>query len=392
MSLPRSASANILRLLNTEDERNGTLAYRLLNGQQAADDFLLSLCGYFMVAEGEQRLVLRNCLRSLLQVAIREKKCTAPQRDRLLWLLNYDPGQKNTGPEQFLYILEDALGLDSVTLARFLFSRSGLCFHFLLQRSSGPGKVEMLRSRIYYGVHGQTLGLSRSGFSQLPEEARIFRELEGLDLSYNELSGSDVFFLLPFQKLRFLDLSHNRFQKAPEGLGALVHLQEADLRANEIKLSFFEYLRHPLKNILKTELVKEKGFSLDHFHPKEVACLLKNWIYDSGEGQVLDLRRQDIRFIPIAIRQFPQLKIVDLRENPIALLPSWFLKLPNLRQVYCGRGVEFNQIFVHEHLSLLRGSDAPLPRPVKNTPDWLGKPPGVAASLPVDIQPEDLPH
>ncbi len=391
MSLPGKASINILRLLNTEDERNGVLAYRLLNSQQAAGDFLLSLCGYFMTAKGEQRLVLRNCLRSLLLVAIREKKCPAPQADQLMWMLNYEPGQRNARPEQFLLILEEALGLDVLALARYLFSREGQCTQLLLQRGHTEDKMAVLRARTYHGEYGQTLDLSQLGLAHLPEEARYFKELEGLDLSRNHLSCSDVFFLQGFQQLRFLDLTYNRLHKVPDGLPLLPQLQEADLRGNRIKLSLFEYLRHPWKRILKTELEQEPGFTLDQFNGQDVACLLKNWIYEAGRTQVLSLRQQGIRFVPAAIRQFPRLEVADLRKNPISSLPSWFLKIKNIRKVYCDGGVEYNPALAHEGLSVLKGSDERLPAPEKKAPPWLAKLPASHACLPIIIPLEDLP-
>lgn len=393
MILSGKASINILRLLNTEDERNSALAYRLLNSQQAAGDFLLSLCGYFMTAKGEQRLVLRNCLRSLLLVDIREKKCPASQADRLMWMLNYEPGQRNGHPEQFLFMLEEFLGLDVLPLARHLFFKEGQCAQLLLEHGHPDDKMAMLKARMYYGEYGQTLDLSQLGLSQLPEEARHFKNLEGLDLSRNHgMAQPDVFFLQGFQRLRFLDLTYNRLQRLPDGLPLLPQLQEVDLRGNQIKLSLFEYLRHPWKKILKTDLQPEPGFTLDQFNNQDVACLLKNWIYAAGRIQVLSLRQQGIRFVPAAIRQFPGLAVADLRKNPISSLPSWFLKIKNIRKVYCDSGVEYNPALAHEGLSVLKGSDERLPAPEKKTPPWLAKLPAFPASLPINIPLEDLPE
>ena len=254
MPLSEKAAANILRLLNTGEDRNSALAFRLLSSQGAVDDFLLSLCGHFMVARGAGRLALRKCLRSLLRIAGKERGCTSAQQNNLMWLLNYDPDQEKADPERFLSTVEATFILDVLPLARYIYAQSGRCARFLLHRSHREGRTALLESRIFNGPYGRALDLSRLQLFHLPDEARQFTNLEGLDLSHNNLNISDVFFLRGFRPLRFLNLSHNKLEHIPDGVPLLSCLEEVDLRGNPIELSLFEYLRHPLKDKLKVNL------------------------------------------------------------------------------------------------------------------------------------------
>lgn len=392
MPLSEKAATNVLRLLSTEDKRNSALAFRLLSSQQATDDFLLSLCGYFMAARGNQRLALRKALQALLQITIKERGCSTLEANSLMWLLNYDPEQKNANPEQFLPYLEDILGLDVLALSRYLFSREGYCGALLLQRGNASDKAAMLQRRIYNGPHGQTLDLSRLELNQIPDEASQFKEVDALDLSYNRLQSFDVFFLHRFQKLRFLNLARNALSRIPDGLQLLHQPQEIDLRKNRIKLPLFEYLRHPLKDILKISLRQEPGFTLDQFDEQDVACILKNYIYDIDGQQALNLSGMGIRSIPQGFQHYPRLAFIDLQDNPIGFLPSWFLKLPGLREVYCDRGVEYNPSYLQEGAAVFKDQSKSLPRPRKPSSPWLANLSGFPASLPVSISMEEIPY
>ncbi|MCO6490240.1 MAG: hypothetical protein J5I98_17635 [Phaeodactylibacter sp.] len=390
MPLSDKAAANILRLLDTREERNSLLAYRLLNSQGVADDFLLSLCGYFMVAEGEQRLVLRRCLNSLLRMVAREKSCTPGQNSGLMWLLNYDPSQEKANTERILLLLEDALGLDILALSRFLFSRSGQCASFLLRRGTAADKKALLAARSYDGPQGRTLDLSRMGLAQMPEETRQCADIEALDLSHNELDISDVFFLQRFRKLRFLSLARNRMDRIPDGLLLLPGLQEADLRMNTLRMPLFDYLRHPLREIVKVNLRMERGFALDQFSVQDVACVLKNWAYEADNRLALKLSGRGFRSVPDALRSFPQLVYIDLRNNPISFLPPWFLRMPALREVYCDRGVEYNPSYLRPGLAVYRENEQEPPAPKKQEAPWLANLAAFPAELPVAIPVEGL--
>lgn len=390
MPLSTKAASNILRLLHTEDERNGALAFRLLNGQKVTDDFLLSLCGNFMVARGEPRLFLRQCLRTLLRIIIAERHCPPRQEERLLWLLNYDPEQAAPHPEEFLHILRNEMAMETLPLARFLFSRSGHCASLLFKQGDASDRAAMLANRKYEGAYGQTLDLSRMQLTNIPDDIRPFTQLHGIDLSHNSLRLSDVFALQPFSHLRFLNLAYNRLEKIPEGLHLLPDLQEIDLRTNSFKLRIFEYLRHPLKKILKVSLVMEPGFTLSQFNNQDLGCILKNWIYDTGQGQILNLSGKEIRSVPEAIQFYPQLAFIDLRNVPIGFLPLWILRMPNLREIYCDRGVEYNPAFCRKGLIIYRDKEQDPPAPGENPAPWLSNLANFPAELPVTIPMEGL--
>lgn len=390
MPLSEKAAANILRLLNTGDERNSALAFRLLNSQKAAGDFLLSLCGHFMVARGEDRRALRNCLRPLLRIAAREWGCSAAQQNDLMWVLNYDPEQEKDDSEPALSKLEDILGVDALALARYIYARTGRCARFLMGQGHPPERTALLESRVYKGPYGRTAGLSGLQLTSLPDEARQFRGLEALDLSHNQLAISDVFFLRRFRSLRYLNLAHNKLEQVPDGLPLLPCLEEVDLRENPAELRFFEYLRHPLKEKLRINLRPERSFTLDEFNNEDIASILINWISDTGYGQLLDLSDKGIRSAPGAILHYPQLAFIDLRKNSFGFLPPWLLRMPRIQEIYCDRGVEYNPVFLRPGLTVYREDEADPPKPGKIPPPWQANLERFPAELPVKIPLEGL--
>ncbi len=390
MPLSEKAAANILRLLNTEDERNSTLAFRLLNSQNVVEDFLLSLCGHFMTARGEERLALRNCLRALLRITAREWGCSSSQQNSLMWLLNYDPEQEKADPERFLSTLEVALAIDVLPLARYIYGRTGRCARILLRRGDSAQRAALLNSRMYDSPYGRALDLSRMQLIALPDETYRFPNLEALDISYNRLALSDVFPFQRFRFLRFLGLSHNKLERVPDGLPLLSSLEEVDLRGNPMEMGLFEYLRHPLKEKLRVNLALERGFTVDQFSEEDIACLLKNWISDTDYGPLLGLAGKELRVVPTAILRYPQLAFIDLRNNPIAFLPPWLLRMPRLREIYCYRGVEYNPAYLREGLTVYRDDEAEPPGPAEEPPPWLANLEAFPAELPVKIPVEGL--
>ena len=70
-----------------------------------------------------------------------------------------------------------------------------------------------------------------------------------------------------------------------------------------------------------------------------------------------------LREVPEVLFQWRGLRVLDLRDNPVSILPAWLLRMPQLRAIYCDYGTEYNPAFRHQHLEVLRDSLAPLPPP-----------------------------
>ena len=103
-----------------------------------------------------------------------------------------------------------------------------------------------------------------------------------------------------------------------------------------------------------------------------------------------DLSGQKVQAVPEAILRYPQLEYLDLRDTPIAFLPSWLLRMPRLREIYCDRGVEYNDAFLRKGLMVYRDEKRDPPRPGEEPPPWQANLSGFSAALPVAISVEGL--
>ncbi len=81
---------------------------------------------------------------------------------------------------------------------------------------------------------GTTLDLSAKGYTKVPENTFTQTEIEKLDLSGNELTGSLPGEIRFMQSLISLDLSDNNFTGVPAEIGQLMKLTYLDLSNNPI--------------------------------------------------------------------------------------------------------------------------------------------------------------
>ncbi len=384
MSLSQKACNNILRLLNTQEERNEELALRLLNSQQATQDFLLSLSAYFLTSRNEQRLYLRNCLRNLLRLVVEEGRTHGPHASQLMWLLNYDPSQNKASLEDHLLHLGKTTGVDTHLLARYIFFHTGQCGGMVLSECSSQEKLQILECRTYWGPFGNTLGLSGLDLETLPEEILQMSGLTAIDLSHNKLKALPAW-LSTYSGLKHIGLRHNAFEFVPEELHRLHSLELADLRHNPCRLSYIDFFRHPLRGKFRIQLFDDGGFTLCQFHEEDIYLALQNWVYEKNGSQYLNLSGLELRAVPRCIQVFTRLEMLDLRQNAIGQLPTWLLKLPSLRQVYCDWGTYYNPASAHEALLVSKDEEEKLPMPEADPPAPQFQAPLLPVQLPLEF-------
>jgi Leucine-rich repeat (LRR) protein len=96
---------------------------------------------------------------------------------------------------------------------------------------SGRGLTEVPKD-IFTRIDVERLNLSRNNLTgSLPAEVRHLENLRVLDLSYNKFTGVPAE-VGQLSKLQVLDLSYNNLTGLPNELGALIHLEVLDLRGN----------------------------------------------------------------------------------------------------------------------------------------------------------------
>lgn len=362
MALSRNACTNILRLLASDSERNALLALQLLDSRQARQDFLATLGAHLLTGRAPVRARVRTCLKGLAHAM----SSGAPHYSTALQgLLDFGKDKEPDEAESHRAIqaLHQVFGIGSLFLAFHTYRHKGFCGGIIL-RSGSPADINrMLESRVFQDSWGKSLALQNLNMEQLPEELAGFQDVEALGLSRNQLHSLPVF-LQAFRRLRYLDLQNNNLSRFPGELLSLPRLECLDLRRNKLRMSWLEYLGHPEKKRFMVSLRNEIGFALDGLHPDDIALILANLAYESEAGLVLGLAGQGIREAPEAIFRMRRLRVLDLRNNPIALLPAWLLRMPELRAIYCDYGTEYNASFKSPQLDVCRDSQAPLPPPL----------------------------
>ncbi|CAM3870502.1 Plant intracellular Ras-group-related LRR protein 8 [Pseudomonas reidholzensis] len=176
-------------------------------------------------------------------------------------------------------------------------------------------------------VDGQALGDAADNFrvlvyntrpEALPEIAPqvSFAHVSELSLLRMNLESIPESFLLAFSRLRILDLGGNRLTRLPQPLLQMPELRELTLTNNLIVLDSGQAATlascQALRYIDLSHNPLGRGFSL------------------SGLQQLrwLNLRASNIRHLPHAVLDNPDLLYVDLRSNRIALLPERYYQLP----------------------------------------------------------------
>ncbi|MCB0569176.1 MAG: hypothetical protein KDC66_05410 [Phaeodactylibacter sp.] len=361
MALSKNACTNILRLLASDNERNASLALQLLDSQQARPGFLLTLGAHLLTADVPARDYVQNCLKALAQ-ADRSSSRYPPRPLQLILEYGKANGPAEADTTKAIEALHQLFGIDPLLLALHTYHEKGICGSLILRKGSSADIARLLESRIYQGPQGKTMALQALGMGLLPEGLADFKDVAALVLSGNQLSSLPSM-LLKFRHLRHLDVRYNALGALPTHLLKLPRLECLDARRNNFRMPWLEYLAHPEKKRFLVGLDNTSGFALHELHAYDIGLILNNLSYRSDKGLVLGLAGQGLREVPEVLFQWRGLRVLDLRDNPVSILPAWLLRMPQLRAIYCDYGTEYNPAFRHQHLEVLRDSLAPLPPP-----------------------------
>jgi hypothetical protein len=152
----------------------------------------------------------------------------------------------------------------------------------------------------------QRLDLSENYLSTLPPELGELRELRVLDLFANRLASIPESSLTA-PGLTRLDLARNRLSSLPDSVGKLNELRELDVAAN--RLSLLREAAVP-NGLTKLDLTANEIVSLPDVFGS--MAHLRELIADDNR----------ITYLPADVSSSQSLRLLSLRDNPIAELPA----------------------------------------------------------------------
>lgn len=217
------------------------------------------------------------------------------------------------------------------------------------------------------------LNLSHNKIESLPMDFYRLTELQQLNLSHNSLSAADVGFV-DLVMLQTLDLAHNQLTQLPSGIGYLVRLTDLNLAHNQLtelptdlsnirallKLDVTHNNLRRLPNL--GELRKLQVLYAQHNDIEELpgfeGCenlqelyfgnnFIKDVEADFCESmsllKILDLRDNKIEILPDQIAMLQHIIRMDLTNNELASLPNSLGLLSHLQNLQI-EGNKFKQI------------------------------------------------
>ena len=223
--------------------------------------------------------------------------------------------------------------------------------------SSIPSDIEMLSALVILDLHDNALqtipdeigklgylrklDLSHNKLRKLPEEMFALRSLASLNVANNQLNciGEGISSL---DSLETLNLSHNELQFLPPSIGFIHQLN--NLNANNNKLSSLPDEISFLRNI------KTLDFSRNELER------MPNSLSELGRLEIVDLRHNRLSAMPqlrnclqlkelyignnilteltsVDIKNIPNVKILELRDNKVALIPNEVIVLQALERL-----------------------------------------------------------
>ena len=222
--------------------------------------------------------------------------------------------------------------------------------------SSLPGKINRLN-------HLQYLDLTGNALTTLPDEFSTLNSLQSLNLSQNQLRKvPKVLYKLKFN-LKSLDLSYNYLKTVSTQFSALKNLEHINLTFNQMDeyptaLGQLSQLRSiQLQNNRIEELPNDLGnlsvlqdLNLSHNEltelPKSLASLtnierltVSNNKLVQLHGNIhlmrfglkeLDVSNNNLKHLPVGVRQLIKLKSLDVSNNKLSVFPNDALELKQL--------------------------------------------------------------
>ena len=163
--------------------------------------------------------------------------------------------------------------------------------------------------------HGQELNLSGRHIAELPDLSRAtFSRISTLDLGDMRLDAVPGGFLSAFPRLLELNMKSNSLQHLPTALGELSKLRSLNLSRNAISMS------------LEDAATLEKCAQLDDLNLSDNPLTRVPDFSHMPKLERLDLQRTGLTSWPPGLRELPNLRRVDLRNNRIERVPDEILE------------------------------------------------------------------
>ncbi|ERL85345.1 leucine-rich repeat-containing protein 40 [Dendroctonus ponderosae] len=220
-----------------------------------------------------------------------------------------------------------------------------------------PGKIGIFQDLLTLNLHDNSLTclpeeltsltkltklfINRNKINQLPNDISKLAELRVLKLSHNcleQLPDS----LVDLVMLEKLDLSNNLIKQLPSGIGFLVRLTELDVSNNQLKTLPPDIVN--LRNLAILDInhnsIEKLPESLGEFRKLQILHAQHNDIQEIPDFTGCECI-QEIYFGNNFIKEIPdelcenlqQLKVWELRDNQITVLPQDIVKLAHLTKL-----------------------------------------------------------
>ncbi|XP_031838607.1 leucine-rich repeat-containing protein 47 [Nomia melanderi] len=189
---------------------------------------------------------------------------------------------------------------------------------------SGPVISELIEKRgfdksLFNLQHLNFLNITQTCLEEVPEEIEKLQNLTTLVLHSNQISKIPST-IDKLEKLKVLDCSRNKLTSLPDEIGKLPQLTTMNLSSNLLTL-----LPSQAANV-KLSVLNLSNNKFENFPDVCYAELIHlSEIYVNGN---------EIKEIPITINQLPSLKILNVADNSISVVPGEVADCNKLKELY----------------------------------------------------------
>lgn len=208
--------------------------------------FVQELIPYaFLALKTTEDNAVKTALRNYLSLQLPSDSLALLHKNYQLKDVEEDSIRKNIikyTQQKYHYKDGSTVQLDGLQLARILFHYKKTGYSYIWEY----GKEQEIKATLAFFIEDQTLDLSCEGIQQLPPELAQFKDLEYVDLSYNERLSKWPAVLLALPKLHGLDLNNTKIKSSPlmKNIPQLQQLQTLALPAVELNLEHLRQWSH----------------------------------------------------------------------------------------------------------------------------------------------------
>lgn len=212
----------------------------------------------------------------------------------------------------------------------------GILAYVRMQAKSGPSPLERMPSRWGLGTAASSVESSGEGkqvdlsATLVPINQEVLQklssnaqEVDGINLSHNNLTSVNPQIVSSFTMLKNLNLCQNSLLNVPSSLGNLKHLTVLDLSGNML-----EVLPRTFSQIRSLEVL---NLSVNRL------CTLPPTFGELSNLKQVFLYCNNIGFLPANIRLLTKLEVLDLHKNRLTSIPAdigSLLKMTSLNLAY----------------------------------------------------------